>query len=506
MDQRRAILKNTAALTFAQIAEKVSTIVLSFVVARTLGASALGVYSAALVFYGLISVAAGMGATDFLVREISRDLGQSRRYLVHVSAIGTALSLLLTAFAWRLVPLLGYSPELAAGVHVVIFALWPGVLRTIEEAVFVAHQRVEFIAYSAVMAAVCNLTVGVYLLRRGYGAIGLLISFAAVQYVLVILYSFFIRRYLSGLRCRFELSFVRKLLGEMKAFSGSSLLGGFFARPEILLLSLLRNEAQIGFYSAALKLVDLWQLFPQAYMANVFPVLSRSYHRRDNTASEMIERSTTYLLAMSLPLSAGIFVAARPIIGLVYGPGFEASVWVLRLLAVYIPLAFMFELLWRLLVARGQQNLNLRVQAVTIVARLGGGCALIYSLGFLGAAIITPASLLLHNSLLLLHIRRYGARIPFFRAGWRFAVATLCMALVTWVVIPHWQLWLTVSAATATYAITLLLLNPTALYFFNRSTLIAQVPQTTLSRTLSGHQADARIIDVDRSGRGLHQV
>ena len=48
----KGILRNTAALAAARVVERSSTVVLSFVVARRLGAAGLGVYSATMVFFG----------------------------------------------------------------------------------------------------------------------------------------------------------------------------------------------------------------------------------------------------------------------------------------------------------------------------------------------------------------------------------------------------------------------------------------------------------------------
>ena len=75
----KGILRNTAALAAARVVERSSTVVLSFFVARRLGAAGLGIYSAAMVFFGLISLAAEMGSTNYLVREIAKDRSRTSR-------------------------------------------------------------------------------------------------------------------------------------------------------------------------------------------------------------------------------------------------------------------------------------------------------------------------------------------------------------------------------------------------------------------------------------------
>src|SRR5437870_44247 len=148
----KGILRNTAALAAARIVERSSTVILSFVVARRLGAAGLGIYSAAMVFFGLISLAAEMGFSIYLVCGIANDQGRPSRSVIHLGIMTVILSLVVISVSWLIVPHLGYSSELMASVYVVILAAIPGTLKTIQEAVFIAHQRVEFITYSTAIA------------------------------------------------------------------------------------------------------------------------------------------------------------------------------------------------------------------------------------------------------------------------------------------------------------------------------------------------------------------
>jgi O-antigen/teichoic acid export membrane protein len=466
------IFRNTIALAVSRLAISLSTVCLSFFVARQLGAPGLGIYSAAMVFFGLISLAAEMGSTNYLVREISKDRSRTNRYLVHLGVMAVAVSCVVMAVAWVVVPHLGYSANLSACVYVVIFATVPGTLRTIQEAVFVAHQRAEFITYSTMLAAVANVGVTLYLLREGYGIVSLVFAFAIVQYVVAFCYFVFLNRYILRLHWNFSFSFAFQLIKEIRAFAGISFLTALAGRPEILILSLFKNDAQIGFYSAALRITDLWALIPQTYMTNVFPVLSHSHHTADRRTTQLIvDKSIKYLLAISLPLMAGMAVAARPIVRLIYGPGFEPSVAPLRILAVCIPLVSLSAVLWRLLAARDQQRSVFQVQLVTTIARLAAGYAVIAWLAALGAAIMTSVMVLANNLLLEVYVRHDGTRLGVWRLTWRFSLAALGMGAVTALFVNRLPLWLVVPLAMMVYSVLVFLLkalSPEDLIFFRK--------------------------------------
>jgi O-antigen/teichoic acid export membrane protein len=146
------------------------------------------------------------------------------------------------------------------------------------------------------------------------------------------------------------------------------------------------------------------------------------------------------------------FSIADPIIRLLYGPNFAPSVLALQILAWNLPLYCLNGLLWRILVARGEQTSNVRVQVITACTRLASGYALISGFGHLGAALTTLANLLLHNRLLAIYIRRDGSRLHTVLLGWRFAVIALVLASIVYGLLGHVELWIMVPIAVLAYA------------------------------------------------------
>ena len=452
MSAARAILKNALALALARVIERLSNLVLIFFIARALGADDLGVYSAAIAYFALIGVAGAMGSTNLIVREIAKDRSLTNSYVVHFGVMAIVGSAAIMALSWVILPHLGYSDELRTGFVIVTAAVVPGALNTIQEAVFVAHQRVEFQTCGTFVASVVTIGASLYLLAAGYGVVSLIVTFVAVQWIVTACYFLLINRYITRLRWEFRRATARRLLDEMKAFAALSVLAAVFAQPEILILSVLSTEAQIGFYSAALKIVNIWQILPQTVMVNVFPVLSRLFHRADRRFEVVQEKSIKYLLAAALPVAAGISVAAEPIVELFFGSGFGPSVTALRILAWTIPLFSINSVLWRVLVARGKQATVVRVMAINVAARLAAGVLLIASFTSLGAAVATLVIALLHNVLLGVFIRREGLELHTLRLGARFALAALGMGVLTWVLVSEVGLWLAVPLAGLAYA------------------------------------------------------
>ena len=341
-------------------------------------------------------------------------------------------------------------------------------MNTIQQAVFVAHQRTEYLLYTRLIGTVVNVVLSSVLMLQGYGIVSLLIAYVVVEYLVMIVLFVFINRYIIPLRWEFNLSSAGKLVWGMRSFAALSILAALFAQPEVIILSLLVNEEQIGYYSAAYKLTGFWYLISQMYMSNVYPILSRSYRLAEENFQYLQNKSIKYLLAISLPLTAGLIALAGPIVRLLYGAGFETAVLPLQILAWNIPPAFVGSVFWRVLAARNRQDSILWVRIITLLTRLGGGYLLIWKWGIIGAAICAPANLLISALYWacissVVSISNYSSWVG------GFTLAALAMGAVTWVLRDHLSIWLLVPLAGAIYLLLIVLLKVlkpmTSLYF-----------------------------------------
>lgn len=452
MSNAPALFKNTTVLAGARVIERSGSLIVALFVSRKLGAAGLGTYATAIAYYQLISIAAQAGLLNLLIREIAKDRSKTLMYIVHGAVIAAAVSVTITGLAWTILPHAGYSHLLRVGLMVMAAAVLPGTLNTIQEAVFIAYERVELETLTTLGGQIVIVAVSIFLLERGYGVVSLLATFVVVEFIATLVYFGLINRFIVRLRWTFQRSAVRELLREMRPFAGSSLIAGIFARPEIIILSLLASGAQVGYYAAALKVVDVWALLPQVYMVNLFPLLSRSYHVRDGRAQELQDRAVTHMLALALPAFAGLVFAARPIVTLLYGSHFGPAVIALQFLAANVLLYCLHEILWRVLAARGQQSTVLRVQVVSIVVRLAIGAALIARWGALGAAIATPISLAFHSVLLARSVRQDGTKVTV-RGARRYALAAILMAVPVGLLAPRLDLWLLIAIAVTVYLV-----------------------------------------------------
>jgi O-antigen/teichoic acid export membrane protein len=445
------VAKNTAVLAVARIIERGTTLVLTLIIASKLGAAGLGTFATALAIFGVISVAGEAGATLFLIRELASDRSRTGSYIVHLSILGLGASLVVTAAAEVVVRHVGYSAGVVDSVSLILLAIAPRTLNTIQEGAFVVYGRTEFETITTFVSSAIFLGVSLLLLSNGYGITSVVAAFVVLEYVVTIVYYVLIARSIARLEWKFQWPLARRLIKEVKAFTGSSALAALFSRPEIIILSLIAGATQVGYYGAAVRIAEVGLFVPEVFLNNVYPMLARARIAGSQRFGAVQAKAIRYSMAFALPLTAWIVVEARPIIETLFGPGFGPSVVLLQLLAVNLTVYTLLEVFWRSVSAQGRQDVVLRVMVVIVATRLSLGVAFIYPWLALGAAISALLSSSLHALLLGRSVRGSGVPPRVVSVVWPFAVAATIMGGASWLAAQWLSIWVVTPLAAAIY-------------------------------------------------------
>jgi O-antigen/teichoic acid export membrane protein len=410
----------------ARVAVQAGNALLFFFMGRQLGFHELGIYAAAMSFYAIV-VTGGGAASTYLVREVAKRPEETGRLLRVLTFLAIVVGGSLAIIGAAVIALIPAGDHLAAPIAVAALAVVPAMIATIQEGVFVAHRRSSLQTLVSVTAAAFNVVIGFGLLLGGSGVTTLLALFVVTQVLAALVGHRLIRRLIAPERSVLQGPMIReafRLVRDMRAFLGSGLVAGLFARPETLMLALIASPAEAGYYGAALKVVDLWQFVPSTLMLTIFPVLSRAFAESRQRAVWVQHEALRALLAISLPVGVLTFVGARQI-AVLYGDDAGRSVPSLRFLALNLTLYSLAEVFWRVLSARGEQGRVLRIQVITTISRLLAGVILISLWGAVGAAIATLANITLYVILTGRRIESDGTPLDLLHLGARPLLAAV---------------------------------------------------------------------------------
>ncbi len=439
------------ALTIAGIGQLVGTVILGFYLSRLLQVEGLGIYATVMAVFQMVSIGCGIGLNSFIPCELPKDLSQTNRYLIHSGLVAVGSAVVLGLGLDLLVPHLGYLPETQTGLYIMSLSFIPTALLVVMNAVFIVYQKSEFITASTVASVVGRIVVSLLALHFGAGVVGLFVVYTAFSYLVLLVTAWFLARHVVVPHWDFSWPFMRAMLRSLRVFAALALLSTVFSQAEVVILSLLQGEAQVGLYAAALKLITIWYMLPTSYMTVVFPMLSAAYHESRPRAVAIQNRSFKYLFAIAFPLAVGLALAADALVQL-YGAGFEESARALRLLAWSVPLVYCNMVLWRILLARGERRVVLRGQFIADSFRVLLALLLTPRLGYMGAAWALMGGTVVYTLYHSYFVRRDKTPLSLVRLGWRFALAALMMGALVWMLAPGAQLGVLVPLSAAVYA------------------------------------------------------
>lgn len=388
MEWASSLASNSAFALLADLANKSVNGVLFWVISRLYGPTEAGVFALAVSFLYVSSRLSFLGLEQILTRDVARDPEQVGRYFYHFAV----LRLLVSGAAWLLLWLLllvafDYTPHTRNVILTLGLAVFPENAIYLCQAVFAAFEQMRY-------QAIAGLLGGVVKLAGGIGAAIALGSLEKMAMVLVVanLVAALVHLYLvssvflAGHAFRFRMSFCIEQLRGVVPFLFISVVSILDTQLGPIVLSLFSPESEVGIYGAALTVVNVLNLMPQAYRVSVFPVLSRVFARSTEQVAPVYTRSLRYMFLLSLPLAVGGMVLSTEVIDFLYSPEFAAASSVLPILLLSWLLSSINVVNTRLLIAAHRQAWCAVNLAVGLTANLGGSVLYVPRFGIIAAA------------------------------------------------------------------------------------------------------------------------
>jgi O-antigen/teichoic acid export membrane protein len=300
-------------------------------VARYLGPDRFGHLAYVIAFIALFQTSATLGADSIVVRDIARDPAAAPEILGSI----VRLRLLAGAVCWMAAVGLMALIDPHATDTIVLTAIIAAVMifQTADTVDLWFQSQVQSrrtVVAKLIAYIVSNgLKVALILMKAPLVAFAaaFLFDFALAALALVLAY----RGFTTVQHWRFESLRARRLLRDSWPFLVSGLSVSIYMRIDQVMLKSLGSVHDVGIFSAALPLSQIWQVIPVALAISLAPYIAQR-KLAGEAAYEAALRQVFRLFAL-LALAAAIatFVAAPLLIPLVYGPAFVGSVAVLQI-------------------------------------------------------------------------------------------------------------------------------------------------------------------------------
>jgi PST family polysaccharide transporter len=385
----RRLTKNVLSLTLVQIANYVFPIISVPIISRIIGPGKFGIlnFAVAFVLYFVLLVAYGFDYTA--TRKISRDPDNAQNRSKVFSEVFYTQCLLFVVSAIIFALLLFIVPELRAHKLIFIYTFLT-CLATLftQNWLFQAMQDLSKVAiFNLVSKALYTIFV-LIVVRKNEDYVWQPLLIGAIQ-VAISIWSFTwaLNKYQIKLT-RVSFSRCRQVLGEGRIIFFSLFFANLYTGTNTVILGFYQNAEQVGYYTAAQRLIVIAQSVLAIPLAQSFyPVAGRAFGEGREQGLRMIQKLVPLIVVFLGVASVGMFLFGPWVIKLFYGYKFAPAIPAFRLLAV-VPLFYMLNNLFgiQIMVNLGMDKIYFRLTALAGLLSVTLNLLTIYQWGYMGTA------------------------------------------------------------------------------------------------------------------------
>jgi O-antigen/teichoic acid export membrane protein len=307
--------------------------------------------------------------------------------------------------------------------------LFPSAISAVCEGIFQAWEQMRYIAYVNVPVNIAKMAGAYFLLWRNQALYTVILVLLASFFAIAGIEVWILLRRFPPQRVSVSLSFSLATIRSAFTFLAIDKVVAIESSLNIILLSKLATETEVGLFSAATQLMVPLVLIYQSIAQSILPVMCRKVEPGFQALKRIAEHTMELLLALALPTIAGIFFLGQWLLSVLYkNPAFIHAVPALRITAWILITQVFTNVLGQVLLASHREKVTLKIAIVDVLVTLVAGWPLISRFGLRGAAM----TLLLSRTVACIQhyvpVSRLLSGIPLVKIVWKPVVAASCMA------------------------------------------------------------------------------
>ncbi len=374
---------------------------------------------------------ASLGIGSYATREASkvRDdknaLSKLFKEIITINIIGCIVSYLLFFIALFFIPKFSdYRSLLLICSLKIIFS----VLGT--EWLFTAYEEFKYITIRTFFVQLFSLTyLFVFVHTRDdlihYAVFGILTALGSN-----ILNIFLIGKYVD-LKYKTKLD-LKKHLKPVIIFFGMAIVTSIYTMLDTTMLGFLSNDTEVGYYAASTKLGHMVLSMLTAITTVLLPRLTNYAQKEDKSSfTELIYKCANILLLLSIPMTFGLIVLAKPLILLLSGKQYLPAVPAMQVIApILIIISFGSLTGVQILPALGKEKISFYSYIAGAITNITINALLIPKFGALGAAIGTLCAEFMVTSIQIIFINKYIFNKDFILTLFQSIISSVIMIIL----------------------------------------------------------------------------
>lgn len=399
--------------------------VIFIVISRISGPDLLGTYALALAWLLAFQGLSGFGIPAFVMREVGAYGRAAAGQVVHAMVLGLFTGLLGLALMVGASRVVGYPADVADIIAVASLALIPSSFVTSCRSVFLALRTMHFTLIAVLVEVSITLSASLYLVLSGGGAMGLMVTLVVAKTASAAISLTLLR---SRIRLDRPAISRRDLVATARTiftFGIGSMLGMLTMRINTIMVSIWADLAAVGHFAAATKIMEIGLIVPTLFLQLLMTRIAYSFNTLGTRDPNQFAAWYQVLFALVLPTCVGGWVFAGFILETLFGPAFGDSVWILRILMIYLAIEAADAAMSVTLQAAHRQREDATRLAANPLVNIALNAALLPTVGTVGAALGRVGGVAASATLRSRFIARTFSRVHWFRFAFKPALISV---------------------------------------------------------------------------------
>ena len=449
--------------TMIQIIGKVISTILGLVaiaiMARYLRETGFGQYTTIITFLSFFGIMADFGLTLITSQMMSQPQANQEKLLNTLFSLRLVSAIIFLGLAPLIVFFFPYAMIIKVGVTITSLSFFFIALNQILVGFF--QKKLIMIVVSAAEVVSRMILLGGIILAawQNLGLLSIMIATVISSVVSFIMHYSFARRFIR-IKWQIDLTVWREIIKKSWPLGLTIVFNLIYLRADILILSLLKSQNEVGVYGAAYKIIDVLTALPFMFAGLILPILSLAFASRDTDRfNRVLQKALNVMFMLAAPLIIGAELVAEPLMVLVAGKNFAPAGGILKILILAVGFIFIGCLLAHAVIALNKQKNVIGAYIFTALTALAGYLIFIPRYSYYGAAWVTVYSELAITLFSLYVVIKYSRFKLSLNILFKSILASLIMALFTYLSLNKLNLIIIIPLAGLIYLVCLYLLK-----------------------------------------------
>jgi len=388
----KRIFTNTILLILSSVISLGISLVTTSLIARSIGPELYGKYTFGLTYVLLFSVLANFGLESLFIREAARDRENISKMIFDILHLKVLLAVFTIGAIVVSINLLKYPSSTINIVYILCIGLFFQILSNSVLAVYRSLEKMGLVACFGLAFRVISAFVIIGSIYFKVGLVGIVSAFSIGNAAVFIGSILLFYRDFKLMTLKVNPTKWVALARRGVPFYVSALLTMVYFKINVVMLSKMRGELEVGLYMAAATLVESLFFIPEAFNTSIFPAFSRIYGISFDALRRTYEKTVKYIILVTAAVCLGTLMLGKEIILLIYGEKFLSSVSTLSILVFFWAFYFFSYTMSMLLFSIKKEKLQMQVMGFACILNVVLNLVFIPTYGFIGcayAAVIT---------------------------------------------------------------------------------------------------------------------